>query len=919
MYKMENISFINEAYISLLDRLPDNNGLNSHLSLLKKGRTRSDIVYSILSSDEFFNKIKNWAIVNRELNKILGKDVKILKNYQTILDYIADGKKLPVRQQDLVKIKSSKFALVDEFLIHFAIVILGVGVIIDIIDNRANFPGKVSDDENLQFLINDVPVIPTKCFHQFLLRAPVDKQSKIAIKYNNRIYYNDYVGEFNLNTDPNKISVAIVGRFEDVTSIGSLSLTFLRHLYGEFNCKLIDTRPDDSRWGYIDESYSSLQVKESEASGVDVAIYTDVFSNSLSDVNYKKIPPAQIKIAYVVFDSTRLPSWWVDSLNTSFDAVITTSKWGKKMIENSGVIIPVIFIPLSLDLSFYKTENLKRVSKRKFRFGSVSSFSFRKNIKQLVKCFIDCFGDSDDVELIIHAPLNYGHIYEETLELIKQHNVRNVIISSEVLSEYNYASLINSFDVYVLVSKGECYSITPRQAFALGKPAIISAGHAHDEMIESGLFIPIKVAGYEPAHYEAFNGQAIGLQCYYNNSDISNALRTAYFKYTEIISKSNERIEYAESFSHEQLKYFYINIVAPKIIFLGKTNEILKEGLSTTSKDLYRKYDNIRFLKSKYTPSLYKFQKIIVPVHDGGFFSVFNTFISHFVWNYGRPDVAAVIPDWRISTLRSYRFIVTPMSFCYGTEDDGNIFTKLFLPIPDMPIDISDYNNDLFLKSNAVYYDDFNEKNEPLLTYIHARELYRSANFSEWRQRYGRFYSKYFRINDSIRVQIDALLLDKFNSNYVIGVHIKHPSHAIEQPNGLMPNVSNFIKKILDIIEEKQIISYKIFLATDQDSAVLNFESIFGDRLICRANIARTSIDDDARYNSLEKEDQLREGHQIQNLLASDPSRWSIKMAEDVLIDAHLLASCNVFVHVTSNISTAVSFINPEIEMIYCE
>lgn len=919
MISINNQDFVNEIYTSLLDRLPDPGGMRAHLSLLEKGRTKADVTYSLLSSDEFHRKGKNWTVVHEEVRKALDGEFLSLANYPAIVEIIASGKKLPSKQKDLFKIKTNKFLIAGNFFIHINKIIAGFGIIVELIDNRTGLTPNRLADENLHFYINGKEVKAEKYGSQFLICASLEPDCLIEIKCDDRSCFKDYLKNLNLQQNPDKLTVAVVGRFEKSTSIGALSLTFLHHLHDEFNCVLIDTRPDDSRWGSIDEEFSKLKSSESAVSGVDVAIYTDVFSNSISDVNYKKVPEARIKIAYVVFDSTRLPSWWVDSLNTSFDAVITTSKWGKSMIENSGVNVPVFFVPLSLDLSLYDHKKLRRESKQKFRFGSVASFSHRKNIKQLVTCFLDCFAESDDVELVIHTPLSFGSAYDEVIDLINRHKAKNIVISHEELSEYNYASLMNSFDVYVLLSKGECYSITPRQAFALGKPSIITAGHAHDEMIESKLFQSVKVAGYEQAHYEAFDGQAIGLQCYYKDTDICSALRTAYFKYTEISANSSKRIEYANDFRHDQLNYFYTNLVAPKNVFLEKDNEILKEGISINSRSLYQKYREIKAIRSKAPTSPYKFQKIVVPVHDGGFFSVFNTFISHFVWNFGRPDVSVVIPDWRISTLRSYRSVTTPMSFCYGTEGDGNIFTKLFLPIPDMPITNEDYNNDQFLKTNVVYFDNFNEKNEPLLTYIHARELYRSPDFDQWRHRYGRFYKKYFRIKDTIKTQIEALVAEEFQSDYVIGVHIKHPSHAIEQPGGFMPEVSNFIRKILDVVEEKNLSSYKIFLATDQDSVVNNLISVFGNRVIFRGNVARTTLEDDARYRSLGRDSQMREGHQIQNLLAADPSRWSLKMAEDVLIDAHLLASCDSFIHVTSNIATAVSYINPNIEMIYCE
>jgi hypothetical protein len=42
-------------------------------------------------------------------------------------------------------------------------------------------------------------------------------------------------------------------------------------------------------------------------------------------------------------------------------------------------------------------------------------------------------------------------------------------------------------------------------------------------------------------------------------------------------------------------------------------------------------------------------------------------------------------------------------------------------------------------------------------------------------------------------------------------------------------------------------------------------------------------------------------------------------MAEDVLVDAYLLSKGSHFIHITSNIATAVAYMNPRIAMHYCE
>jgi hypothetical protein len=82
--------------------------------------------------------------------------------------------------------------------------------------------------------------------------------------------------------------------------------------------------------------------------------------------------------------------------------------------------------------------------------------------------------------------------------------------------------------------------------------------------------------------------------------------------------------------------------------------------------------------------------------------------------------------------------------------------------------------------------------------------------------------------------------------------------------------------------------------------------------------VRRTTHAEDAKFDKLSAEEKNKEGHQVQHIMASDRDRWSTKMAEEVIRDAYILARCNSLLHVTSNISTAVAYMNPDLEMVYC-
>ena len=53
-------------------------------------------------------------------------------------------------------------------------------------------------------------------------------------------------------------------------------------------------------------------------------------------------------------------------------------------------------------------------------------------------------------------------------------------------------------------------------------------------------------------------------------------------------------------------------------------------------------------------------------------------------------------------------------------------------------------------------------------------------------------------------------------------------------------------------------------------------------------------------------------------MLAADQQRWSTRLAWEVWRDAEAMAASDVLLHAVSNVATAVSFLSPGVEMVYC-
>jgi len=724
--------------------------------------------------------------------------------------------------------------------------------------------------------------------------------------------------DFAVLTQAGVVDVSVVGKFGTSNGIAIHSDSFLRCLRSVgASVQAIDTRPDESDSNYKSRVTDvSILEDHRKAKPSLVSIYCDVIANSEADFNYRKLPKSGVKLAYAVFDSSRIPAYWATRLN-EFDAVAVPDPWLVEVLHRSGVRRPVFSLPLALDYSSLQPQKdtpERQATDEAFVFGCVAGFGLRKNLKSLIDAFYEVFAGQPHVFLHIHSTLNFSNHFEELQHYIAEKGIDNILLTCENLSEGKYARMFRSFDAYVNVSKGEGYSITPRQALYLGIPTILSDNTAHRTLVKTGLAVGVRTCSFEAAHFEGLDGIDCGYQCVPDDADLRRALLDVYVNHRRYRARSAEMKAVAERYTTEALKWRYQGFAFPKSVFLAEENYLDRNYMVTSDVTLYEKMKKVISLAKDHVPERAR-QRISVVGHDGGFFSLFNTFVSHLVWNVGRHEVTSIVPDWRVSRIMKHRGLERFTSFCYGQRGDGNLWLKFFYPVLNQEVGEDLYNDEEYLDS-CIAYDDFNEKNEPNLTYIHAYKLYKDPEFPKWRKWYNAHLREYVAFREHLLTEAEVFAANNFDADHIIGCHVRHPSHGIEQPGRGMPTVELFQQHV--IRRATGLKNWKVFLATDQESVVESFKAVFGDRLIYR-DASRVTLDDDRRFAALSETEQQREGHQIQHLTAADEARWSTRMGDDVIVDALLLAKCDTFIHVTSNIATAVAFLNPDVEMIYCE
>jgi glycosyltransferase involved in cell wall biosynthesis len=726
-----------------------------------------------------------------------------------------------------------------------------------------------------------------------------------------------------------RLKVNVVGRIDGHTGIARHTRAFLLAWKDAFETSYIDTRPESSDLTRLPPGVAVAAPGEVDLRHANVSVFTDVTANAADDFNWTKVPVTRLKYVFSVFDSTRVPVQWADIINNHFDALFVPSRFLVESFRASRVQKPIFHLPLALDLQPWLDAPRPGLARGEpFRFGFIGSREARKNVDRLVRCFVETFGADPGVELLVHCALDFYGDRGYFSRMRARYG--NVHFTHGTLDDSAYRDLIDRIDCLVSLSMGEGYSIVPREFLAAGKPVALSNCFAHAEILAGlathgdGLGFAIEADVPVPAWYgHIYGGRHFGVQFDTYPPSACAVMADIYDQRASLFSagRVDARRAWAAQFDHAALGPLYRSIVAPAMCRRSIGDALEYGGISTADANLMSRLaggsralsvvENLREQPVKY----------VVIANDGGFFSVFNRMVSYIAWATTEHPDSVVLPDWRIAAMQRHWKTETFTSFCYGTPQDGNLWLKLFEPLPYRQYNEADYNDESVLYAGAELKDDFNEGNEPWLTYTHAYKLYRSTGFRRWRQWYHAHLASHVRLRPHLQARVDAFYDQHLRGYTVISAHIRHPSHGIEQPGARMPTVDLYCEKISSLMGEIGLTpaSTRLFLATDQDSVVEQVAAAFGDMVVYSPGVERTTREHDRRFSGLSEAERMREGHQIQHLKASDPSKWGLRMAEEVIVDTYLLARGDYFIHVTSNIATAVSFINPRIRMIYCE
>jgi hypothetical protein len=288
--------------------------------------------------------------------------------------------------------------------------------------------------------------------------------------------------------------------------------------------------------------------------------------------------------------------------------------------------------------------------------------------------------------------------------------------------------------------------------------------------------------------------------------------------------------------------------------------------------------------------------------HDGGLFSNFNFMVGEMC--LGR----RIYPLF--SMKEALRRNGSLKHFAYVSPNCDNSWFEFFKPIEYYPGDQLHANRERL----SLLDETFGQlANTEFRTPGARMALFNSEEFSSWREKVHNVISGKIEVSDEVAQRVGRML--DCMPHYRIGVHVRHPSHLVEQGNIHFSNYFSAVDKSLQDHPEAGL-----FLATDNELAIAAFKMRYADKLFYYPEFIRQSIDEVMNWayalvggtgDSMGFVDGV--GFQTHyRLAASGGGAAGVRHGKETVTDVYALAACDELVCTLSNVTLTCSFLNPQ-------
>ncbi|MGD1067084.1 MAG: glycosyltransferase [Vulcanimicrobiaceae bacterium] len=216
--------------------------------------------------------------------------------------------------------------------------------------------------------------------------------------------------------------------------------------------------------------------------------------------------PAYGRYAHVQpYELGALPTAWRDSLRGAADEIWCYGSFVRDMYLRAGFAQDqLVTVPLGIDPAVFRPDgdHAQLAVRGQFRFLYVGGTIWRKGADIAVNAFLNAFGPTDDVCLIV-KDVGGGSVYRDQsmralIEPVTgRTDLAEVVYSDAVLDDEALAALYRSADVVLLPYRGEGFGLTALEAMACGTPPIVTKGGATDDFVDPSVGIQLPASRKE--------------------------------------------------------------------------------------------------------------------------------------------------------------------------------------------------------------------------------------------------------------------------------------------------------------------------------------------------------------------------------------------------------------------------------------
>ena len=193
---------------------------------------------------------------------------------------------------------------------------------------------------------------------------------------------------------------------------------------------------------------------------------------------YTRFNADTLNIGLFVSESKKIIPAIVNRCNM-MDSIIAPTTFVSEVYKKSNVKKPIFIVPHGVDLEYYKPVSGRKPlpGGRRFNFLAVSTFVERKNIRHLVRAFLEEFRKNEDVSLFLLLRPEFGttqnNVALEFDEWEKKYFRKSapILLSTGYVTRENLRDFYANADTYVMPSN-EGFGLTLLEAMASGTPVI---------------------------------------------------------------------------------------------------------------------------------------------------------------------------------------------------------------------------------------------------------------------------------------------------------------------------------------------------------------------------------------------------------------------------------------------------------------